>query len=85
MTPEAEAGGPLARLRDGDVLRLDAETGQLDALVDPAEWDAREPMTRDLSSYHEGMGRELFSVFRAKVSGAAEGATVFPFLDGERP
>ena len=85
VTPEAEAGGPLARLRDGDVLRLDAETGQLDALVDPAEWDAREPMTRDLSSYHEGMGRELFSVFRAKVSGAAEGATVFPFLDGERP
>ena len=42
VSPEAAAGGPLARLRDGDLVRLDADAGTLLALVDSAEWDARE-------------------------------------------
>jgi phosphogluconate dehydratase len=84
VTPEAEAGGPLARLRDGDLVRLDAEAGTLEALVPQEVWEERTPLTRDLSGYHQGMGRELFSVFRSQVSGAAEGATVFPFFDPAR-
>jgi phosphogluconate dehydratase len=84
VTPEAEAGGPLARLRDGDLVRLDAEAGTLEALVPQEVWEQRTPLTRDLSGYHQGMGRELFSVFRSQVSGAAEGATVFPFFDPAR-
>ncbi|WP_455372090.1 dihydroxy-acid dehydratase domain-containing protein, partial [Limibacillus halophilus] len=85
VTPEAEAGGPLACLRDGDLVRLDADAGTLEALVPQEVWEKREPLTRDLSSYHQGMGRELFSAFRSQVSGAAEGATVFPFFDAARP
>ena len=41
LTPEAADGGPLARLRDGDIVRLDAEAGTLEALVEPAAWAAR--------------------------------------------
>ena len=43
VSPEALAGGPLGKVRDGDVIRLDAVAGTLDALVDAAEWAAREP------------------------------------------
>jgi phosphogluconate dehydratase len=45
VSPEAAAGGPLARLRDGDIVRLDAVAGTLQALVDEAEWQAREVLT----------------------------------------
>ncbi len=85
VTPEAEAGGPLAKLRDGDIVRLDAESGVLEAKVPAGEWQQREALTRDLSGYHVGMGRDLFSAFRARVSGAADGATVFDFFDPARP
>ena len=46
VTPEAADGGPLARVRDGDIVRLDAEAGTLEALVEPAEWAARDPGNR---------------------------------------
>lgn len=77
VTPEAVDGGPLARLKDGDVVRLDADKGELVALVDAAEWQARELTTADLSGYHYGMGRELFSGFRNMVGGAEDGAATF--------
>jgi len=77
LTPEAAAGGPLAKLRDGDVVRLDAVTGTVNALVDTAEFDAREPVNADLSGNEDGLGRELFQVFRAAVGPADEGAGVF--------
>lgn len=77
MTPEALGGGPLARLRDGDVVRLDAEKGTLEAKVPEQEWADREPATADLTRFHWGTGRELFDFMRARVSGAEDGATVF--------
>ena len=77
VTPEAEAGGPIAKIRDGDMIRVDAPAGRLDVLVDPAEWAARIPETYDLRGSHFGIGRELFSAFRAAVGRAEQGASIF--------
>jgi phosphogluconate dehydratase len=77
VTPEAQAGGPLARLRDGDVVRVDARTGTLEALVDRAEFAARPAAAADLTAHHFGLGRELFARFRAGASGADTGACLF--------
>jgi phosphogluconate dehydratase len=74
ISPEAAAGGPLAKLRDGDVIRLDATTGRIEALV--PDLDARAPATPDLSGNGNGVGRELFAMFRATVGPAATGAAV---------
>ncbi|MEL6751112.1 MAG: phosphogluconate dehydratase [Pseudomonadota bacterium] len=75
VTPEAVDGGGIAKLRDGDVVRLDATTGELTAIVDPAEWEARELATINLSPNRFGMGVELFGAFRAMVSGSDTGAS----------
>jgi phosphogluconate dehydratase len=80
VTPEAAEGGPIARLRDGDLVRLDAPAGRLEALVDPAVWQARAPATADLSATARGTGRELFAGFRRSVSAADQGAAVLHFL-----
>ena len=77
VSPEVLAGGPLGRVRDGDMIRLDGEAGVLMALVDEAEWAARVLPTADLSANTVGMGRELFAMFRHVVSGAEDGATIF--------
>ncbi len=74
LSPEAAAGGPLARLRDGDVIRLDAISGQIEALV--PDLDSRAPATPDLRGNGSGVGRELFAMFRAQVGPAATGAAV---------
>ncbi len=76
MTPECLGGGPIGKVRDGDRIRLDAHTGELEALVDPAEWEQRTIPTFDSVRQH-GMGRELFAVFRANVTTAEEGARTF--------
>ncbi len=74
ISPEAADGGPLARLRDGDIVRLDAEAGRLDVLrVDLA---ARAPATPDLSANGIGIGRELFAAFRAHAGPASSGAAL---------
>ena len=78
VTPEALQGGAIAKIRDGDIVRVDAVNGTLDALVDAATWAARVPATADLSSYHHGVGRDLFASFRAVVGRADQGAAVFP-------
>ncbi|MEN8741977.1 MAG: phosphogluconate dehydratase [Phaeobacter gallaeciensis] len=75
VVPEALDGGPIAKIRDGDVLRLDATTGTLDVLT-PGALD-REAATADLSAYQHGTGRELFSLFRQAVTSADTGASVF--------
>jgi phosphogluconate dehydratase len=77
VTPEAADGGPLAKLRDGDVVRLDTIKGTLDVLVEAAEFAARRPAGIDLSAEHEGAGRELFAAMRSAVGPATRGASVF--------
>jgi phosphogluconate dehydratase len=76
VTPEAIDGGPLSRIRDGDLIRLDAETGVLEALVDQREFAARPPAAQ-VEDATWGWGRELFAPMRAAVGGAERGATVF--------
>ena len=78
VSPEILAGGPLGLVRDGDIIRLDANTGTLEALVPSDVWAARRMATADISKSHIGMGRELFGVFRASVSEAEQGAANFP-------
>ncbi|MEC3893431.1 phosphogluconate dehydratase [Nocardiopsis alba] len=73
VSPEAEAGGPLARVRDGDIVRLDANRGTLEVLAD---LDGREDARPSVSSA-AGTGRELFSVLRGAVGPAEAGAGVF--------
>ena len=77
VSPEVLAGGPLGRVHDGDMIRLDAETGVLQALVPEDIWNARSNASADLSANQFGMGRELFAMFRKVVSAAEEGATTF--------
>lgn len=76
VTPEAEAGGAIAMIRDGDMIRLDAVNGRLEALVDAAEFVARTPATADLAHHQSGMGRELFGLFRDNAVAADLGAGV---------
>jgi len=77
MTPEAMDGGPIAKIRDGDIIRLDAEAGTLQFIGDEREFFSRTPATEDLRSEHHGMGRELFAGFRQMVGSADNGASVF--------
>ncbi|MCJ8307874.1 MAG: phosphogluconate dehydratase [Rhizobiaceae bacterium] len=76
VSPEAVDGGGIAKLRDGDMVRLDATTGELTALVDEEEWANRELATADLSGNQFGMGVELLTAMRANVSSADTGASV---------
>ncbi|UEM05566.1 phosphogluconate dehydratase [Skermanella rosea] len=77
VTPEAASGGMIARIRDGDMVRLDAENGILEVLLDAEEFAAREPASPDLTGNRFGTGRDLFGAFRALVGGAEDGASVF--------
>jgi phosphogluconate dehydratase len=77
VTPECAAGGPLAKVRDGDMIRVDPETGILELLIPEDELNGRQPATPDLSKNAWGVGRELFSAFRAAVGAAEDGAAVF--------
>ncbi|WP_137151116.1 phosphogluconate dehydratase [Devosia sp. FKR38] len=77
MTPEAVDGGPISKIRDGDMIRLDANLGTLTFLGDEKEFFSRTPATEDLRSQHFGMGRELFAGFRSLVGVADRGASVF--------
>ena len=77
VSPECLAGGPLGRVRSGDIIRLDAEAGTLEALVSEEEWGRRVPSATDLSRNQFGMGRELFQSARAVALTAEEGAGTF--------
>ncbi len=74
VTPEAEAGGPLSLVRDGDLIRLDAHAGTLEIRVDPTELAARAPARFRQPQF--GYGRELFSVMRRAAGPAEAGASV---------
>ncbi len=77
VTPEAAAGGAIGKICDGDIVRIDAVTGELNILLETAEWNARPQATEDLTESHTGVGRELFASFRNAVSTADSGATIF--------
>ena len=75
VTPEAANGGAISRINDGDMVRLDAEAGTLDVLVDAAVFQARTPSNGPAVA--ETFGRNLFGGMRSLVGPAGEGATVF--------
>jgi phosphogluconate dehydratase len=74
VTPEAIEDGPLAYVRDGDVIRIDAEAGVLEINVDPSALRRRSPATK--RPVEHGFGRELFGHMRRAVGPAEAGASV---------
>ncbi|WPA92523.1 phosphogluconate dehydratase [Providencia zhijiangensis] len=74
VTPEAYNGGLLAKVQDGDLIRVNALTGEIELLVDEQILSARQPYQADLSAERVGCGRELFGALRQHLSGAEEGA-----------
>jgi phosphogluconate dehydratase len=77
LSPEAKAGGPLAKVLDGDIIRLDGPAGTLQVLVSDTEWDARPTATMPESAQVANalnMGRELFTGMRSHAKTAEEGA-----------
>ncbi|MEM9425485.1 MAG: phosphogluconate dehydratase [Pseudomonadota bacterium] len=74
LSPEAAVGGPIARIRDGDLVRVDAEAGSLEVLE--ADFATRPPVTVDLSANEAGLGRELFTAFRQGCGLAQDGAAI---------
>jgi len=77
LAPEADSGGPLARLRDGDELELDAATGRLQVLLDAQEFEQRQPVQH--SQANDTLGRNLFTSFRTFVEASDQGASTFRF------
>ena len=75
VTPEAKDGGPIAKLRDGDRIHLDAKTGLLDVL--DVDLSTRTAANADLSAHQSGHGRELFATFRTAVEAANLGGSIF--------
>lgn len=81
MWPECIDGGPLAKVRDGDIIALNTQTGEVNVQVDPAEFEARVAEPNHATGHHFGMGRELFGAMRAQASTAETGATNLFFVD----
>ncbi len=77
LTPEALDGGPISLVQNGDIIELDAITGDLVLHVSPQELHSRTPAPADLAASQQGMGRELFSVFRHAAGPAETGAGIF--------
>ncbi|MDJ0922295.1 MAG: phosphogluconate dehydratase [Henriciella sp.] len=82
--PEASRGGPLARVQDGDVIRLDAPAGRLDLAIEDSELAQRDTVVFRPNRTGEGLGREMFAGFRASVSDAETGGSVFSLIGGGR-
>ena len=73
LSPEALGGGPIGKLRDGDIVRVCARTGVVEARVDAAEWEAREQAPAQLGNL--GLGRELFAMMRVHADEAERGGS----------
>jgi phosphogluconate dehydratase len=73
VSPEALGGGPIGKIRDGDRIRVDAETGEVQAMVDEHEWAARP--NAPAPEPEAGMGRELFALMRASANEAERGGS----------
>lgn len=79
VTPEAASGGPLTKVRNGDLITVDTQSGHLMVHVSDEELASREPSGRPRTAQEmAGTGRELFATFRAAVGPADEGASIFP-------
>ena len=72
VAPEAASGGPISKIRDGDIIFLDANNGILEVQVEDLEH--RTSVSVDLSDNNFGIGRELFNIFRKNVGSTSEGA-----------
>ena len=81
VSPESKSGGMIGKIRDGDLVRVDAEAGTLNALVPEAIWQTRDVDTTVIAGVTRGFGREMFSMFRALVSHAEQGAMPFGDMD----
>ncbi|MBL8659200.1 MAG: phosphogluconate dehydratase [Rhodospirillales bacterium] len=77
VTPECISGGPLAKVRTGDVIVIDAEAGVLDIRLSKGDLEERSPEPVDIAANRFGLGRELFNGFREHASGAEAGAMSF--------
>ncbi len=75
LSPEALADGPIARVRDGDMITLDCERGELTLEVDAATLAARTVFHPELGHHAHGIGRELFGLFRTHASSPETGAS----------
>ncbi|WP_422047900.1 phosphogluconate dehydratase [Shimia sp.] len=75
VSPEALDGGTIAKLKDGDIVRVNAEAGVLEVLTEGVE--ERPPVVADLTAYQSGTGRDLFATFRNAVGSATTGASIF--------
>ena len=81
LTPEAFCGGMLAKVRDGDVIRVDAGAGALELKVSAEELAAREYAEPDLKAHRFGVGRQIFAPLRKDIMGAEEGASsIFAYV-----
>jgi phosphogluconate dehydratase len=80
VTPEAADGGPIARLIDGDVIRIDATNGTMEVLVETKEFAARPLASKNMSDNEQGTGRELFAAFRHLAGRADQGASIFGLI-----
>jgi phosphogluconate dehydratase len=74
LCPEALDGGLIAKIKNGDMINLNGETGELELLVDEQELAARETSQFQVNGHHEAMGRELFGFMRRNLSSAETGA-----------
>ena len=74
MCPEGVDGGLIAKVKTGDMILLDGETGELTLLVDETELAQRPLTTFEVNGHHQGMGRELFGFMRKNLSTAETGA-----------
>jgi phosphogluconate dehydratase len=81
MYPECINGGPLAKVRNGDIIHLDIMAGIVDVLVDEAEFNGRIPDQSSAENHHIGMGRELFAGFRLGATTAETGASNLFVID----
>lgn len=82
MSPEASREGPLSRVRDGDMILFDAQSGIVDIDVTLEEFNARIPVAFRPNTSTLGLGREMFAAFRSHAGDADSGASHFGFLDG---
>ncbi|MEY3788217.1 MAG: hypothetical protein RLZ75_2424, partial [Pseudomonadota bacterium] len=81
MCPECESGGPLAKVRSGDIIYMNLQTGHINVLVEEAEFNARIPVPNSAKNHHYGMGREMFGGFRLGASSAETGASNLFLVD----